>query len=252
MTTSTQHKIDPEATASFVADLTTIIDRLESGCDPRDAAGLLLIAQQKHWTVRGVDDLSFSVSWLLGGCDPAQVPQELHEIVKSASRGIQHGDNGQVEAPMKTQIGPANTPYFGALLDLLRTPGEHQDATQAKIVESINAMLGSMIRRPSRLASIDIDDLSAVVHDVVVQTMRSHTMSNMVYAEDGLNEPYRLIDLLSAEGETIASGEKEIELIGDAIYNSFRDRMVAPAIDYDDQVVDADATSEQTGSETHE
>jgi len=62
------------------------------------------------------------------------------------------------------------------------------------------------------------------------RAIRSYGMSNMVSAEDGLHNPYPLVDLLSTEGESIATGEYEIDLIVDSIYSEARE-LISMTID---------------------
>ena len=50
---------------------------------------------------------------------------------------------------------------------------------------------------------------------VIYRALRDYRMSNMVFESDG--DPYCLVDLVSADGKSIADGENELELIAAAV-----------------------------------
>ena len=51
--------------------------------------------------------------------------------------------------------------------------------------------------------------------NVVFRTLRKHRMSNMVDADDAVNYP--LVDLLTADGRSIADGEMQMVELADEI-----------------------------------
>ena len=54
-----------------------------------------------------------------------------------------------------------------------------------------------------------------LVHKTIAETLRSHRLQHSV---DRDGEHYPLLDALTPDGETVAVGQQEIELLTDAIY----------------------------------
>jgi hypothetical protein len=96
------------------------------------------------------------------------------------------------------------------------------DCSSAATAQPGDAVSIGRIARNLLLSSEDLDRLSALISNAAYNAMRGYGMSNLVCAEDGLNTPYPLVDLLSTKGQSIATGEREMELIADAIFDEVR------------------------------
>ena len=98
------------------------------------------------------------------------------------------------------------------------------DAATETLDGDVRAVLGNILRAkygenwgpsdaspPARQDGALREDAGKVIY----RALRDYRMSNMVFESDG--DPYCLVDLVSADGKSIADGENELELIAAAV-----------------------------------
>lgn len=70
--------------------------------------------------------------------------------------------------------------------------------------------------------------LNAAIYEGITRALGEYRMSNMCFADDESMQ-FPLVDLLSTDGGTIATGQREIEYIADAVYNEVLAAIAAKA-----------------------
>ena len=73
----------------------------------------------------------------------------------------------------------------------------------------------------------------ALLHSTIVKVLSEHRLHNMA-DEDG--EHYPLVDALTPDGDTLATGEQEIALLADEIWHEVR-AALSPTIGADDEAL---------------